>query len=81
MDLVKIGKYIAGKRKNLGMTQKQKRLKYIIGILLVAAAIAVLTVGIMMFRKESSTMATEGLQRKCRRKQILSMMNSSRFSR
>ncbi len=23
MDLVKIGKYIAGKRKDLGMTQKQ----------------------------------------------------------
>lgn len=51
MDLVKIGKYIAGKRKDLGMTQKQKRLKYIIGILLVTAAIVVLTVGIMIFRK------------------------------
>ena len=31
--------------------QKQKRLKYIIGILLVTAAIVVLTVGIMIFRK------------------------------
>lgn len=122
MDLVKIGKYIAGKRKDLGMTQKQlaeklgmsdksvskwergvclpdvsvyselcqilgisineflagedivreniakkseeniiglatdskqkqKRLKYIIDILLVTAAIVVLTVGIMIFRK------------------------------
>ena len=122
MDLVKIGKYIAGKRKDLGMTQKQlaeklgmsdksvskwergvcppdvsvyselcqilgisineflagedivrenivkkseeniiglatdskqkqKRLKYIIGMLLVAAAIVLLTVGIMIFRK------------------------------
>lgn len=122
MDLVKIGKYIAGKRKDLGMTQKQlaeklgmsdksvskwergvclpdvsvypelcqilgisineflagenivreniakkseeniiglatdskrkqKRLKHIIGILLVAAAIVLLTVGIMIFRK------------------------------
>ncbi len=30
MDLVKIGKYIAGKRKALGMTQKQlaEKIKY-----------------------------------------------------
>ena len=122
MDLVKIGKYIAGKRKNLGMTQKQlaeklgmsdksvskwergvclpdvsvypelcqilgisineflagedivreniaqkseeniiglatdskqkqKRLKYIIGILLGAAVITLIAIGVMLFRK------------------------------
>ena len=32
MDLIKIGKYIAGKRKSLGMTQKQLAEK--LGILL-----------------------------------------------